>query len=75
MCGDKACRAGLRILPDGALLPKAMPLEDKKLRALADELVAIDETADAVIGKARARADEVLAAARARTDRQSRGNR
>jgi len=38
---------------------------------LADKLSAIEETADAVIEKARARADEVLAAGRARLDRQS----
>ena len=36
-----------------------------------EELAAIDETADAVIGLARERADAVLAAARAKTDRQS----
>ena len=39
--------------------------------ALGDELAAIDETADAVINKARARADAVLAGARANTDRQT----
>jgi len=40
-------------------------------RAVGEKLAAIDETADAVIIRARARADEVLAAARARTDQQS----
>jgi signal transduction histidine kinase len=39
--------------------------------ALSDELAAIEDTADAVIEKARARADEVLARARANTDRQT----
>jgi signal transduction histidine kinase len=39
--------------------------------ALGDELAAVDDTADAVIDKARARADEVLARARANTDRQT----
>jgi signal transduction histidine kinase len=38
---------------------------------LADKLSAIEEAADAVIEKARARADEVLAAGRAKVDRQS----
>ena len=40
--------------------------------ALGDDLMALDETADAVIAKARARADEVVAAARAKTDRRPR---
>ena len=39
--------------------------------ALAENLVVVDEIADAVIARARLRADGVLAAARARTDRQS----
>ena len=38
--------------------------------ALGEKLAAIDETADAVITLARARADGVLAASRAKTDRQ-----
>ena len=38
---------------------------------LADKLSAIEDAADAVIEKARARADEVLAAGRAKVDRQS----
>ena len=38
---------------------------------LADKLTAIEEAADAVIEKARARADEVLAAGRAKMDRRS----
>ena len=37
-----------------------------------EEVSALDEAADAVIGKARARADAVLAAARAKIDRQTR---
>ena len=45
---------------------------DHALGALEDQTSAIDETADAVITKARIRADEVLAAARARADRQTR---
>jgi signal transduction histidine kinase len=40
--------------------------------ALGDKLAAIEEIADAVIIKARARADEVLALARAKTDREIR---
>lgn len=39
--------------------------------ALGEDLVAIEDTADAVVGLARARADSVLAAARAQSDRQS----
>lgn len=44
---------------------------EKADHAVGDKLAAIDETAGAVISKARARADEVLAAARAKTDRRS----
>ena len=40
-------------------------------RALEETGAAVDDTADAVISRARARADAVLAAARAKTDRQS----
>jgi signal transduction histidine kinase len=39
--------------------------------ALGEDLIAIEETADAVVGLARARADSVLAAARAKSDRRS----
>lgn len=44
---------------------------EKADAALAENLLAIDEVADAVIVRARLRADEVLAATRAKTDRQS----
>ncbi|HEX7477238.1 MAG TPA: HAMP domain-containing sensor histidine kinase [Polyangiales bacterium] len=40
-------------------------------QALADRQVSVDQTADAVIARARARADEVLSAARTKTDRRS----
>ncbi len=52
---------------------ESLRLERQKVdRALGDNLTAIEDTADAVIGRARRRADAVLAAVRAETDRQSR---
>jgi signal transduction histidine kinase len=52
---------------DESLRVERMKADD----VLADKLNAIEEAADAVIEKARARADEVLAAGRAQVDRQS----
>ena len=44
---------------------------EKADHAHGEEVAAIDELADAVIGRARARADKVLAAARAKSDRKA----
>ena len=52
---------------------ESLRLEREKADAdLGERQAAIDETADAIIEKARARADQVLAAARAKSDRQVR---
>jgi signal transduction histidine kinase len=65
-------------LPDTAALDAGRRRTDDSLRverekadaALGDLLAASDETADAIITRARARADEVLALARAKSDRE-----
>ncbi|MEI9952465.1 MAG: HAMP domain-containing sensor histidine kinase [Pseudomonadota bacterium] len=58
--------------PERAQTDESLRAERSKTdRSVADELVAFDEIADAVIDKARARADEVLATARAKIDRHS----
>jgi signal transduction histidine kinase len=58
--------------PEREHTDESLRVEREKADALAETLAAIEETADAVISKARARADEVVAAARAKTDRQTR---
>ena len=45
---------------------------DRAAQALGEELANLDETADAVIERARARADQLLAAARSKADRSAR---
>jgi len=58
--------------PDREQTDESLRVEREKADlALGEKLAAIDESADVVIGRARARADEVLAAARAKTDKKS----
>ena len=58
--------------PEREQTDESLRAEREKVNtALSDELTGIDETADAVIDKARARADALLAKARANTDRQA----
>ena len=49
----------------------SLRIEREKADQTVEDLAAIDEMADAVITRARTRADQVLAAARAKTDRRS----
>jgi signal transduction histidine kinase len=59
-----------RANPDREQTDESLRVERQKADDLGSSLAAIDDTADAVIGKARDRADRVLAEARRRTDRQ-----
>jgi signal transduction histidine kinase len=59
--------------PEREQTDESLRVEREKADAdLGEKQAAIDEAADAIIEKARARADQVLAAARARSDRQVR---
>ena len=61
-----------RYAEDRAQTDESLRLEREKAdHALEEQLAAIDETADAVISRARTRADEVLAETREHTDRQA----
>ena len=61
-----------RYAEDRAQTDESLRLEREKAdHALKEQLAAIDETADAVISRARTRADEVLAETREHTDRQA----
>ncbi len=57
--------------PERQQTDESLRVEREKADDTLEELAAIDDAADAVIVKARARADEVLAAARERTDRRA----
>lgn len=58
--------------PERQQTDESLRIEREKAdAALAENLAVVDEIADAVIVRARLRADEVLAAARAKTDRKS----
>ena len=57
--------------PERDQTDESLRVERRSVDESAEHWAAIDETANAIVSRARARADAVLAAARARTDRQS----
>lgn len=57
--------------PERDQTDESLRVERRSVDEAAEHWAVIDETANAVVSRARARADAVLAAARARTDRQS----
>jgi hypothetical protein len=57
--------------PEREQTDESLRVEREKADQVLEEVVVVDETADAVTSRARARADEVLEVARAKTDRQS----